>query len=167
MLAVLALIVWACAGQPASSAPRPTGSRIHAPDDLLVFPEGGDAPQPIVTPPVRYPGGERARKTETLIVAFVVDTTGSVEYPTISFLQAARRPLHQSVCNALSATRLSPGLSQGRPQRSLMVMPFSFAVLRDVLQGMPTVDMASYRRTLANQPRDSLIAQLERAPHCP
>jgi hypothetical protein len=100
-------------------------------------------------------------------VAFVVDTTGRVEFPTISFLQTARQPLHQSVCDALSSTRFAPGVSQRVPKRSLMVMPFSFAVLRDVLQGMPAFDIASYQRALAQQPRDSIIAQLERAPHCP
>jgi TonB family protein len=132
-----------------------------------MFPEGGDAPQPIVTPHVRYPGGDRARKTETVVVAFIVDTTGRVEYPTVSFLQTARQPLHESVCDVLRAARFSPGQSQGRTQRAVVVVPFSFAVLRDVLEGMPTFDIASYQRALANQPRDSVIAQLERAPHCP
>jgi hypothetical protein len=165
-LAGSVLMVCGCATRPSPPPQLPTGARSQAPEELLMLPEGGDAPQLVVTPHVRYPGGERARATETVIVGFVVDTTGTVEYGTISFLQPARPALHKSVCNALSATRLSPGLSQGRPQRSLVVMPFSFAVLRDVLQGMPTFDFASYRRALANQPRDSIIAQLERAPRC-
>lgn len=74
--------------------------------------------------------------------------------------------LVKAVCNALKSARFAPAISQGRPRRSLVVMPFRFAPLDDVPRGLPAVDLASHRRALAEQPRDSTIAYLERAAHC-
>jgi TonB family protein len=156
-----------CAVGPTPSAAGPTAARFHAPEELLMLPEGSETPQPTVLGRVRYPSSERASgEGATVVVGFVIDTSGAVEYGTISFLQTARSSFLRSVCDALRTTRFAPAVSQGRPRRSLVVMPFQFAPLRDVLRGLPPFDLPSYWRALANQPRDSVISQLERAPHC-
>jgi TonB family protein len=167
-LAGLALLLCGCAARPSPSAPPPAAARFRAPEELLLLPDGSEEPQPITPGQVRYPMGEFKRgQGATLVVALVVDTTGAVEHRTISFLETAGPPFVKAVCNALKSARFAPAISQGRRRRSLVVMPFRFTPLDDVLRGLPAVDVASRRRALAEQPRDSAIAYLERAPHCP
>ena len=167
-LAVLAMLLSGCSARPAASGPGPIAARFHAPDEVLVLPEEAPPPEAVVKPAIRYPiremmGGEGAM----VITAFVIDTTGAVEERTVSFLKPARKAFLASVCNALRSVRFAPWPGEGGPRRVLVVMPFTFAPFGDVLRGLPPVDVASYRRALGSQPRDSVIAQLERAPHCP
>ena len=165
-VAGLALVVCGCTARPPASVP--TAARFQAPDALLMLPAEGDAPRTITGAAPRYPRSERARRAAaTIVAAFVVDTAGNVEYQTISLLETAAAPFVQSVCDALRSTRFTPAAMQGRRRRALVVASFGFAVFPDGPGDPPTPNVASYRRALADQPRDSIIARLERAPHCP
>jgi hypothetical protein len=165
-VAGLALVVCGCTARPPASSP--TAARFQAPDALLILPADDDAPRAIGRAAPRYPHVERARRTPaTVVAAFVVDTAGNVEYQTISLLETAAAPFVQSVCDALGSTRFTPAVMQGHRRRALVLASFGFAVFRDGPGEPPTPNVASYRRALADQPRDSIIARLERAPHCP
>jgi hypothetical protein len=164
----LALMLCGCAGRSSASATGRTTARFHAPEELLLVPAESEAPRPIVPAAPRYPHDERGRREAvTVVAAFVVDTAGNVEYRTVTFLETAAAPFLRSICDALSSARFAAAGAPGRPQRSLVVTGFGFAVFQDGPREPPRPDVASYQRALANQPRDSVIARLERSPHCP
>ncbi len=160
------LLLVACA-TPRAGQPPAARARFVASDELLVL-----APESRllrVTNPVaqRYPDGERARGAGAdLVAAFVVDTTGRVEYSTISFLRPAATPFVRSVCDALKEMTFAPAVVDGRPRRALVAMPFGFEVTPGTAPPPGGMDLPR-TPNLANEPLEALVARLERAPHCP
>jgi hypothetical protein len=151
----LVLVLGACA----SATPGAQAPRIQLPEEVILFPADSVGPVAIrpVAPP--YPPGERARaERATLVAAFVVDTSGMVEYRTVSFLQSASSAFVRSVCDALGRARFTPARVDGRARRALVLASFGF----EVTPTLPPAPPPAVRRV----PIDDLVARLEGAPHC-
>jgi TonB family protein len=114
----------------------------------------------------RYPVGLRSGGvTGQLIVAFVIDSTGRVEFPSISFVESAHPEFHKSVCDFVREARFIPPRRDGVPQRILVFMPFRFTLSTAPPLG-PQTNVAVYQRRASERPREELVAELEGRPHC-
>ncbi|HEX6809597.1 MAG TPA: energy transducer TonB, partial [Gemmatimonadaceae bacterium] len=88
--------------------------------DVMAVP---DARNPAPT----YPSMLREAGIEGSISAqFVVDSTGRVAAPSITFLGGGNALFQQSVRRALEAARFSPALVDGHAVRVLMAQTFEF-----------------------------------------
>jgi len=102
--------------------------------------------------------------SDHLAIAFVVDTVGRVELPTITVVIAPQnRQLVTSVCDALVNARF---LQQTPAQRALVLQSFSFDVSRFVPAPPIPFFVDSTRERLRTMPRDKLFESLEAQPHC-
>jgi TonB family protein len=104
--------------------------------------------------------------TGQLVAAFVIDGSGRVEAPSISFVEPAPHPdFHKSVCEFLREARFIPARSGGGPQRTLVFMPFRFLLSTAPPLG-PQSDVKQYQTRARELPREELVAELEKRPHC-
>lgn len=77
----------------------------------------------------RYPPGLRARQVGgTVVVQFVVDTTGQVDMGSFKVLSSSDTAFTTSVRAAVARTDFYPALLDGRKVRQLYEQPFTFAV---------------------------------------
>jgi TonB family protein len=161
----LALIACATATRGAQypdSAPRfPNASEltIAMADDSLPRPARIDCGP-------RYPIGLRDDGvTGQLIAALVIDSTGRVEFPSISFVESAHPDFQKSVCDFLRDARFIPPRSGGVRQRTLVFMPFRFSLsIAPPLGPQPNVKV--YQTRARQLPGEELVAELEKRPHC-
>jgi len=103
---------------------HPLAGGIYTPDmvDRIVAPRPGN-------PTPRYPEMLMSAGVEqTLDVTFVVDTTGRVEEPSISFPSTAHRLFAESVRSALLASRYFPAYLGGRVVPQLVQQQFRFVL---------------------------------------
>ena len=74
----------------------------------------------------RYPDRARASGEEALVVtAFVIDTSGAVERPSITLLSPANREFDDAVCKTLARVRFAMPTPA---RRALLVLPFEFGL---------------------------------------
>ena len=139
---------------PASITGDPTGLR-------LIPPIGIHMP---------YPDRERAADhTAFPVVAFVVDTTGVIEPPTISFLDDTKREFRQALCEYLPRLHFFPLEVAGQKMRVLAVQVFGFNswTTPDSAGSARSDALARQRQeTYGTQPVENVIPELERRPHC-
>ena len=113
----------------------------------------------------RYPVGLRGGGvTGQLVAAFVIDSTGRVEFPSITFVESAHA-FHKSVCDFLRDSRFVPRRHDGVPQRTLVFMPFRFWLSTAPPLG-PAPNVKVYQTRARELPREELVAELEKRPHC-
>jgi hypothetical protein len=164
----LVLLVGACAHAP---PPNPSSSepRFVAPEEIVILPDSG----PLVIgqlaprfPPRRAEGG---LAPVTVIVAYVVDTSGRAEIATVSFLESPSRDVNdiipngfqRSVCDYLRDARFKPATADGQRRRALVIQPFAFA------SGAPHApDVRPHREAMQSMPRADLFQWLAHLPSC-
>ena len=131
-------------------------------------PEGANWPQPAANADFpRYPVSARNAGIEARVIAAVVDSTGRVEYPTISLVKAVPRPeFYEAVCSFLRDATFD--WRPHKPVRGFIVMPFEFT-----LQNAPVSDplppappLANIRSELAHLAPVQLAEWVQTRPHC-
>jgi hypothetical protein len=165
----LVLFVAACAHAPPAN-PTASVARFVAPEDIVILPDSGPwvigqiAPR---FPPQREEGGF---PPVTIIVAYVVDTSGRAEVETVSVLESPPRDVvndvipygfQMSVCDYLRDARFKPAIAQGRRRRALVVHPFVFAV-----GAAPAADVRGHVEAMRTMPRADLFEWLAQLPAC-
>jgi len=117
-----------------------------------------------------YPDAERAADhTAFPVVAFVVDTTGVIELPTISFLDDTKPTFRQALCEYLPQLRFQPLVLAGQKMRVLAVEVYGFntATAPDAAGSVRAHVLArQLQESFATQPVENVIPDLERRPHC-
>jgi periplasmic protein TonB len=102
--------------------PAPTGIHTRSTVDRVVTPRR-DNPQP------DYPGAMRAAGVDgSVLVQFVVDTTGRVESGSISILRANHEQFGEAVRRWLGRTRYSPAEVAGKRVRQLVQQEVGFTL---------------------------------------
>lgn len=176
-IGVLSIGTGACLPPPSSGsasnvrsfAPSPGQPRLQRPEQVIIPPELARWPSPLTRHAPRYPADVRALGLPGLvIVAFVIDTAGRVELPTVSIV---KHPTHPSfvyaVCDFLATARFD--WRPHAPVRGLVIVPFSFSLTGP--NGEVSVE------PIVPDPRDlgprwnemsptELAAWIERQPHC-
>lgn len=112
-----------------------------------------------------YPPGARTRgEGARVAVAFVLDSAGRVELPTIAFVRSAPEEFERAVCVFLQHATFTPLRANGRPRRALVVQPFDF----DPGTGgsVPAVDDHSIADRLDQMGVPGVFQYLEQLPHC-
>jgi TonB family protein len=138
------------------------------PEEVIV-PDEAFWPKEVVTAgaALRYPADARRAGVEGRVVAaFVIDTMGRVEYPTISIVQATSYPgFVRSVCDYL---RLAEFKWADVPARALVVMPFEFRLpgpgVTAPLPAKP--DLRAVTDSVARLSAQQRSAWIESMPHC-
>ena len=89
-------------------------------------------PRIIGNPPLpRYPNALRASEvTGNVVARFVVDTLGRAEMDGVVIVEATHSLFADAVKSALEAYRFSPGEVAGRKVRTMVQVPFTFALTR-------------------------------------
>jgi TonB family protein len=164
----LGLAVGACAAAPRAADPVRVATRFPDAGQLTIMMADDTLPRPArLGRGPRYPVRLRDRRvTGQLVAAFVIDGTGRVELPSVSFVEPGPHPdFQKSVCEFLRDARFVPASSGGVPQRTLVFMPFGFSLsIAPPLGPAPNVRR---HQTLARElPREELVAELEKRPHC-
>jgi len=117
-----------------------------------------------------YPDAERAAEhTAFPVVAFVVDTTGVIEVPTISFLDDTKPVFQRALCEYLPRLRFQPLVIAGQKMRVLDVEVYGFntAETPDISGSVRSHVLArQLQETFATQPVENVVPDLERRPHC-
>ena len=165
-LYVAALLCCGCAGTPRPSFSPPEGrTRFGQTDDIVVLPEGRETPValriergPQYPPRARLLGGN-----DSLVVAFVVDSAGSIELPTITLVRPPRNTeFRVSACEFLTRLRFEPPT-----QRMLVTMPFHFTIDHFIpATGQASPLELSVRSQLRAMSRQTLFSFLDEQPHC-
>ena len=165
----LVLAVLACQTTPRATQTETDVPRFPNASEIEIMMDGDSLPRPVALDRgPRYPRSLiTKRATGRLVVAFVVDTTGRAEPRSISFVEpSTHRELQQSVCDFLrNDARFVSRRSDGRPRRTLVVMPFGFT-LGFIPPPSPAPDVKRYQERAREMPRDALVAELESRPHC-
>ena len=80
-------------------------------------------------PPPEYPSALRSAQVEgSVLVQFVVDTTGSVEHTSIAIMRASHEQFASAVRRWLARTRYMPAQIGGRPVRQLVQQEVAFTL---------------------------------------
>ena len=152
-----------------ASATAPA-DRFVRPEDIVIFPDSGPVLRGQISPiyPPMRPEGEMP--AVSLILVYVVDTTGLVEIPTVSFLESPRRSpweivpdgFLRSVCDYLRDARFRPATVDGRFQRALVIQSFIFSQTR----ARPAHDFGPHVKALREMSRTEMFGRLGELPHC-
>lgn len=161
------LALTACATASRGTQSSQSGTRFPNPREFTIAMAGDSLPRPArIDRGPRYPVGLRgAGETGQLIAAFVIDSAGRVELPSITFVEPARSDFHKSICEFLREGRFVPPRSGGVPQRTLVFMPFRFWLSTAPPLGPPP-DVKVYQTRARALPREELVAELEKGQHC-
>ena len=116
----------------------------------------------------RYPDGERARREEAaFLVAFVLDTTGRAELPSVSFIGKATDPFARAVCNSFRTARYAPvAYRAGVPVRALGILETVFAIEGGEWYGK-TLDGNPIRQRFGKEGAASALGEMRALRHCP
>jgi hypothetical protein len=169
MMVAVVLTASNCAKRPAMDAPADATPQLRfgSSSDVVVADSGEQRPMGASRMP-RYPQDARLRNVEAIAwLAFLVDTNGRVEYPSITFLKdPPPSEFRESVCDYLRSFRLTPVVRDGRKRRALQLQPFVFALTGGGrLEGV-RVDMKAEDRAVRSVPLDTAFALFEKLPHC-
>ena len=82
-------------------------------------------------PPPEYPSALQSAQVEgSVLVQFVVDTTGHVEHTSIAIVKASHEQFASAVRRWLARTRYTPAQIRGRPVRQLVQQEVAFSLDR-------------------------------------
>jgi hypothetical protein len=113
-----------------------------------------------------YPPEERAHGGEAgFLVAFVLDTAGHAELPTVSFINNTTRAFVRSVCIFYRNARFEPARSAGVPVRALTVQPWVFALDGGQWYGK-RVDATPVRETFRRDGAEAAMSEIQHLQHC-
>ena len=172
-----ARLVWLILGLACAPASR-TGVNAPLPvarfTDLasIVMSDSGEGKPLPHTGRVTYPDIQRAQSVEAAFAfAFVLDTTGRAEYPTISFIGSAQPPFFAEACRWLRMVRFERVRRDGVARRALVVGDLSFSLhrsLEDAEHEAPIrqVDVERYRRAFLVKGLALSAQELEAHRHC-
>jgi Gram-negative bacterial TonB protein C-terminal len=169
LCAVAAFLASGCASAARSAAnvAKPASGFSWTNDDLIVADTAvgrrlieGRAP--------RYPAEERLRGGEAgFLAAFVLDTTGRVELPSVSFIGTAPDPFARAACNHFRSARFTPVPQRaGIPVRALVVTDLVFAVEGGSWYGK-TLDATPARERFRQEGAAKALAEMKPLQHCP
>lgn len=132
-------------------APRaadPLAQRVTAKDVYFDFQvEQPASANPSNVPP-RYPGQLRTAHIEgTVLVKFIVDTTGYADLRSFEVIKSDHEQFTAAVREGLPDMRFSPARVGGRPVKQLVQMPFSFSLVRGASRPISGIGQA-----VASQP---------------
>jgi hypothetical protein len=99
------------------------------------------------------------------VSVFVLDTSGRVEYPTITFSSDAAPPFRAVVCSYLFMMRFTPVIRDGAPRRALVITPWIFG-LEGGRWEKRQYDVEPLRRAVAAEGLPTAVTRLEAQPHC-
>jgi TonB family protein len=159
------------AGTVQSFSPSAGQPRLQRPEGVVIVPAGAEWPRPVRTNEgPRYPRDARDAGIPGLVVAaFVIDTAGRVELPTVSIVKnATNASFINSVCMFLVTVRFQwPPTASAR---ALIVMPFEFSLTGPTEDLNVTVQRAPntgdiYAR-LSGMTSAELAAWVEQQQHC-
>ena len=153
------------------TALTPVGDWVH-PEELVPVPENAGWPRPAAATAFEgpaYPATARRDGVEGgVLVAFVIDKEGEVEYPTISIIESPSEPAFvRSVCVFLRTGTFT--WLPHAPVRGLIVMPFVFTLTGGPLSTPlppPQPDRRSIRDSLRHLSPSDLSTWIESRPHC-
>lgn len=167
LFAVSACLLSSCATRRRAMESSRNGSRFPNAGELLVALPSDSLPRPVHrNRGPEYPVDLRGSGvTGQLMAAFVVDSTGRVEFRSITFVEPADVGFHHSVCRFLRDTQFRPARSDGIPRRALVFAPFRFTISSAPPLG-PQTNVNVYATRARSAPREELIAALEKQPHC-
>ena len=112
------------------------------------------------------PPRDEIRK-ENVIVAYVIDTLGRIEMPTISFLSEVHADLKLSICRNLAAAKFVPYADNEGKKHVLTLTAFGLLThLQERPKAIPRPDFTPYRTPFHTQSHEASIARLNAAPHC-
>jgi hypothetical protein len=94
-------------------------ARYGIPDELVLA-DSGEMKFVGEPPPLQFRSSD-PRASAAFILAFVVDTLGKVEMPSVSFGNDVTPPILRAVCRALRAAEYHPVKRDGRLRRALTV----------------------------------------------
>ena len=175
-LAVAALLLAACASHAVNrkvSTPGDMESRSFAsfsdPEGITAIPLAS-LKAPIVRARVKYPSELESRQIAgAAVVAFVIDTTGSVEPGTVTFLNGPRPEFAAAVCDGLPKFRYPPFVVEGRKRRVLIVQINGF-LSQQYPDPSVVADASSLRSRIEQEfavtPIVAVVARLKELPHC-
>jgi hypothetical protein len=110
---------------------------------------------------IRHPiaSGIAAPKEGAVLAAYVVSASGSVVPGSVSILESSDIKFTAAVCAVVHQQKFEPYVHEGRPRRSLVLLPIAFSV--NSRPERPDIDRW---RELAPQ---ELVEQVSKAPRCP
>lgn len=120
-------------GPPTPNSPFGAGSLMtYSPGSVVSFDAVERIPRIIGNPPTpRYPNALRASGVVgNVVVRFVVDTLGRAEMDGVVVVDASHSLFADAVTSALEFYRFSPGEVGGRKVRTMVQVPFTFALTR-------------------------------------
>jgi hypothetical protein len=116
-----------------------------------------------------YPRYPRALQEEgivgSMVVAFVIDTTGRVEMETASFVKTSRPEFVKAVCDLLPKLRFQPFLVGDQKWRVLLVESFAFNNWPEPDSGASAL-AAHSQEDFSTKPIANVVDQLLSLPHC-
>jgi len=154
---------------------RQSGTMVDAPSTStyswasagVIVADSAIAQAPVGRMAPRFPPEERARGVEAaFITAFILDTLGRVELPSISFLEDAPRAFAGAVCSYYRAARFAPARQNGAVSRALIVHPWTFGLSGGKWEHA-TIDAGPVRSKFQREGAVAAISELQSRPHCP
>ena len=160
----------------ASACAHATGApvnRFHDPASITADPTGlrRDTTVRLHPPGPSYPRTEvRKGRTAAQVVAYVIDTTGHVEFETITFLNSTPGKFSDAVCAFVPKQKFEPFIVANQKWRVLLVQMFGFNTWRN-LDDRSMIDAADAlvkksQEEFSTSPISQVVARLETLPHC-
>jgi len=166
---LIAALVLAARDIPAQS---PASTRFHDPAGITADPTGlrPDTTVRVSPPGPRYPQSEEFKgRTAAPVVAYVIDTTGRVEFETITFLNSTPPKFADAVCAFLPKLKFEPFIVADQKWRVLLVQMYGFNTWRhldrSMLDAASTLVKAS-QEAFSTLPISKVVARLDSLPHC-
>jgi outer membrane biosynthesis protein TonB len=162
----LAAFALACA----SATTRPTAAQFSWTATGLVIADSAIAAQ--ARPPLnhgfpQYPADARKLGIEAdFVTAFVLDTFGRAEMPSVTFVGDAPPSFARSVCRFLQSARFAPARTGGAATRALIAISNTFRLSREEFHNQEITPRALLMR-LQEMGVAAGTAQLQSLPHCP
>ncbi|MFN8571713.1 MAG: hypothetical protein U0132_06600 [Gemmatimonadaceae bacterium] len=134
-------------------------------EHIMLLPKPSPTPIPGQRPP-EYPSTlRRSEKEGYIVVAAVVDTTGSIEPWSISFFQLNDGGFKSPVCDWLLRLKLEPYTDSTGYHRALVLVPLAFELTGErTPKGAPPT--MGYELIIRNTAPDSVRQRMEKLPHC-
>jgi hypothetical protein len=168
MLSLIVVSACASAAPPApTSTPAAVAESRFRNVSELVLAEIDETREVGVHAALRYPQRQRQLRIEAGFAAiFIVDTSGAVELPSVTFAHRVPLDFMQSVCIHLRQQRFAQVMRDGVPRRAMGVRDFVFALQGGRWFGR-RYDIAPIRQAILEKGIPASIPQLEGEAHCP
>jgi hypothetical protein len=170
VLPMIMLATSACGSNTAKvGAPEPApvfvGERFPRPQEVVVA-DTSDTRPFTPRPAFRVPLDIQSRRVEAAFgTIMIIDTTGRVEMPSVTFITDTPRSLQAAVCDVLRKERFSPVMHDQRPRRAALVMPWIIGYFGGQLE-KTRMDPTPITNSLRQRGLAAYVAELDTLPHC-